>query len=459
MHVARQIGRYHLLDRLACGGMAEIFRALTFDESGNEHMVAIKRILAHLAEDDAFVQMLVDEAKIASLLHHPNIAKVYEFARVADEYFLAMEYIDGRDLRSLIDRCRASGVQIAPEHCAHIMSCVLEGLHTAHTRCDAAGNALNIVHRDVSPSNVIVSYEGDVKLCDFGIAKATLSRVETRAGVVKGKVRYMSPEQTRGWQLDGRSDVFSAGSVLYELLTRRPAFSAKSEMELVLNVREAKYVRPSRHNGDIPRPLLMAIRRALTRSTHARYQTAADFGADLRRYLHTHAPDYDPTSLGRLLRHLFQQEIERDLRKLEDYVLGKPNPDALGDHLAGEPDPHHITYSRFTPVFKELAREDTRARTRIHPRLPTPESRLPPGVRLHEAETMIHQTDDSRRWVIKDRKQRQAERATDLPPPLEEPAEGSVSEGDDEVRAPKDEKTERDLVFHNATTQILSRKD
>lgn len=402
MYVARQLGRYHLLDRIACGGMAEIFRAKTFDSGGNEYIVAIKRVLAHLSEDDSFLQMLVDEAKIASLLDHPNIARVYEFARVGDAYFLAMEYVDGKDLRSIIDRCRACGVQIGVEHAAYIMSSVLAALHAAHTKRDPTGAPLNIVHRDVSPSNVIVSYDGKVKLCDFGIAKATLSRVETRAGVVKGKVRYMSPEQTRGWKLDGRSDLFSAGSVLYELVTRQPAFVAGSEMELVLKVREARYVRPTRHSPELPRAMLRILRRALARNVNERFQDAARFSEDLQAYLREQAPDYKPTDLGRLLRTLFAEEIERDLRKLEEYVLGQPDPDALGDNLSHDHALEHGAYTRFTPAYHGIVHEDTAARTRVVPRLPSPESRIPPGRSLHDAETKLLDVDDPRRWVIKE---------------------------------------------------------
>jgi len=238
---AQQLGRYHLLDRIAFGGMAEIYRAKTFDAHGQAHLVAVKRVLAHLAEDDDFIQMLVDEAKIASVLRHGSIARVYEFARAHGEYFIAMEHVDGKDMRTVLERCRTKKRPIPAEHAAYIAAEAASALHAAHSAVDSRGRPLRIIHRDVSPSNIICSYAGEVKLCDFGIAKATLSRVQTKTGVIKGKVKYMSPEQALGRKLDHRSDVFSLGSCLYEMLTRIPPFTASNEMDLLIKVRDAKY--------------------------------------------------------------------------------------------------------------------------------------------------------------------------------------------------------------------------
>src|SRR4026207_1597871 len=209
--------------------MAEIYRAKTFDGTGQPHLVAVKRVLAHLAEDDDFIQMLVDAAKIASVLRHQSIARVYEFARAHGEYFIAMEHVDGKDMRTVLERCRAKKKPIPPEHAAYTCAEVGAALHAAHSAADARGRPLRIIHRDVSPSNIICSYAGEVKLCDFGIAKATLSRVTTKTGVIKGKVKYMSPEQALGRKLDHRSDVFSLGSCLYEMLSRRRPFTASNE--------------------------------------------------------------------------------------------------------------------------------------------------------------------------------------------------------------------------------------
>jgi len=387
MFIAQQIGRYHLLDRIAFGGMAEIFRAKTFDSRGHEHMVAIKRVLRHLAEDDDFLQMLVDEAKIASLLDHVNIAKVYEFVRVGDDYFIAMEYVDGRDVRSILDRCRANGTWLPPADCAYVMMRIMEGLHSAHEKRDGAGTPLKIVHRDVSPSNVIVSYQGHVKLCDFGIAKARLSRIQTRTGVIKGKVKYMSPEQAMGRPLDRRSDVFSGGSVLYEMLTKQCPFQAENEMELIFRVRDAKFPKPARYNADVPAALERILRKAMARSPGSRYQSAQELAAALGAFLQQEAPDYAPARLGRLLREMFAAEIERDLRRLEEFVISdEPDPAAMGDNLLAEVLGQGAPYTRFTPIGPDAERFD---KTQLLPRVPPPESRLPEGVDLHELKTQI----------------------------------------------------------------------
>ncbi len=333
MKRAQQLGRYHLLDRIAFGGMAEIYRARTFDSHGTPHLVAVKRVLAHLAEDDDFIQMLVDEAKIASVLRHVNIARVYEFARSGGEYFISMEHVDGKDMRTTLERCRQKKKSVPAEHASYICAEIAAGLHAAHSAVDARHRPLRIIHRDVSPSNVIVSYAGEVKLCDFGIAKATLSRVQTRTGVIKGKVKYMSPEQALGRKLDHRSDIFSLGASLYEMLTRVPPFVASNEMDLLIKVRDAKY-RPIRElEPEIPEELEAICDRCLTRSRANRYQTAAEVEADLRAFLSAYYPNYSRSHLGRFVRKMFATEIEKELRMLEEYVLDEVVSDDVGENL------------------------------------------------------------------------------------------------------------------------------
>src|SRR5262245_4027671 len=272
--------------------MAEIYRAKTFDERGEQHIVAVKRVLGHLAEDDDFVQMLVDEAKICGTLRHPNIAAIYEFARSGEDYFIAMEYVDGKDSRTILDRCRQLGRTIPAQHCGYIAWQVAEALEAAHTQHDGLGRAMRIIHRDISPSNLLCSYTGEVKLCDFGIAKATLSRVQTKTGVIKGKVKYMSPEQAMGRKLDHRSDVFSLGSVLYEMLTKTPPFTAVNEMDLLIKVRDAKYRHIRELEPEVPPALEAIVDRALARSRAARFQTADEVRLALKGFLADYVPNY-----------------------------------------------------------------------------------------------------------------------------------------------------------------------
>jgi eukaryotic-like serine/threonine-protein kinase len=315
--------------------MAEIYRARTFDSYGAAVTVAVKRVLAHLAEDDDFIQMLVDEAKIASVLRHNNIARVYEFARAGQEYFIAMEFVDGKDMRTALERCRVQKVSIPPQHASYICAEIASGLHAAHSAVDSQHHPLRIIHRDVSPSNIIVSYAGEAKLCDFGIAKATLSRVQTRTGVIKGKVKYMSPEQALGRKLDHRSDIFSLGASMYEMLTRLPPFVASNEMDLLIKVRDAKY-RPIRElEPSVPAELASICDRCLTRSRANRYQTAAEVEADLRQFLARYAPDYSRSHLGRYVRKMFASEIDKELRMLEEYVVDEIISDDVGENLIG----------------------------------------------------------------------------------------------------------------------------
>src|SRR5262245_18293462 len=210
-------GNYRLVRRIARGGMAEVFLARHLGMEGFERRVAIKRILPHLSEAEEFKSMFLDEARLAAQLTHPNIVHIYDFGRVDEYYFIGMEFVDGVDLGRLIRHARNRPVPF--EFAARIFSDVCSGLHYAHNAVDGEGRPLGLVHRDVTPQNVLVTYDGVVKLVDFGIAKAAWQAGRTRPGVVKGKFAYMSPEQVEGRRLDGRSDVFSAGICLYELIT------------------------------------------------------------------------------------------------------------------------------------------------------------------------------------------------------------------------------------------------
>jgi serine/threonine-protein kinase len=348
MQRAQQLGRYHLMDRIAFGGMAEIFRAKTFDEDGHAHLVAVKRILSHLAGDELFIQMLVDEARVASMIDHRNIARVYELSRAGGELFIAMEFVDGKDLRAILDRCRKDArAALPPEHVAYIASEVAMALQAAHDSRDGAGRAIDLVHRDVSPSNVICAYNGEVKLCDFGIAKTTVSSVKTKTGIIKGKVKYMSPEQALGRKLDHRSDIFSLGSVVYELLTHTAPFQAANELELIHKVRDARFVPVRQLRPDVPEGLASIVERALSRQRAARFGSADEMAAALKAFLLELAPGYGRSTLGRFLRGLFEREIDRELRLLEEYVVGDASDD-VGVNLIADAMGPRAAYTRFT---------------------------------------------------------------------------------------------------------------
>ncbi|HEX2571548.1 MAG TPA: serine/threonine-protein kinase [Polyangia bacterium] len=378
---AQQLGRYHLLDRIAYGGMAEIFRAKTFDAEGQVHMVAIKRLLPHLGLDEEFLAMLVDEAKLSAHLQHPNIARVYEFGHAGDSYYLAMEYIEGKDLRALLERARSRRVPLGLEHAVWIAIEAATALHAAHTLCDPHGAALRIVHRDVSPSNILLSYRGDVKLCDFGIAKATLSRVHTKTGVVKGKVKYMSPEQAMGRPLDHRSDLFSLGSVLYEMLTLTAPFQAANEVDLIFAVRDAR-CRPLRDlRPDCPPALAHIVEHAMLRVRTDRYPSGEQLARDLRNFLDTYRPGYGRSHLSGYLQQQFAAEIDYERRRLQSYTIDHIDESLLGENLLADVLGPDAAFTHFTPARHRLPRSpgEPADRPAISRPLARPPQRLRPG--------------------------------------------------------------------------------
>jgi serine/threonine-protein kinase len=354
MQHAQQLGRYHLLDRVAFGGMAEIYRAKTADGQGQLHLVAVKRVLAHLCEDDEFIQMLIDEARLTAMLKHPNIARVYEFCRTAKEYFIAMEFVDGKDLRALLEKARQNQEWLPEEQIAYVCMQVARALHSAHIQTDRAGNPLKIVHRDVSPSNVLLSYDGEVKLCDFGIAKATSSRSQTKTGVIKGKVKYMSPEQAMGRNLDRRSDLFSLGTLLYEMLALQAPFAATTEIELLFAVRDARMrpileVRPHL-NADLNK----IIDTAMAKSREKRFQSGEEFAGALEAFLDTHYPNYGVSQLARYLHKTFERERDKEQKSLDEFIIEGGSAESVGENLLADVLGPDAEYTQFTAAFSQM---------------------------------------------------------------------------------------------------------
>src|SRR5215468_4092292 len=267
-------GKYYLLERINVGGMAEVFKAKTFGVEGFERLVAVKRILPNIAEDEEFIAMFIDEAKISVQLQHANIAQIFDLGKVEDSYFIALEYVNGKDLRSIFDRSRQRGEVMPISQSAYIVMQVCEGLDYAHNKRDAQGRELHLIHRDISPQNVLIGYEGEIKLIDFGIAKAAGKASKTQAGILKGKFGYMSPEQVRGLPIDKRSDIFAVGIVLYELLTGERLFVGESDFSTLEKVRNVEILPPSTYNKNIPEVLEKIVMKALAAEVEARYPYA-----------------------------------------------------------------------------------------------------------------------------------------------------------------------------------------
>jgi serine/threonine protein kinase len=222
-------GKYLLLERINVGGMAEVFIAKAFGVEGFERILAIKKILPTMAEDEEFITMFIDEARISVQLNHANVVHIHELGKHDETFYIAMEYVAGRDLRTILERYRRHKEIMPTAQAVFIASKICEGLDYAHRRKDARGQDLDIIHRDVSPQNILISYEGEVKIIDFGIAKAANRSQKTQAGILKGKFGYMSPEQVRGLPIDRRADVFAVGVILYEMLTGEKLFVGESD--------------------------------------------------------------------------------------------------------------------------------------------------------------------------------------------------------------------------------------
>ena len=308
----RKLGRYELVHRIAVGGMGEIYLARVRGTAGFEKSVIIKTILPHLAEEEEFVDKFLDEGRIVVNLTHGNIVPVFDMDEVDGEYFIAMEYVPGRDLRDIVKRLRDRGETMPPELAAYIISEVCEGLGYAHRKTDGDGQSLDIVHRDVSPSNVLLSTDGEVKIIDFGIARAADRRAKTVSGRIQGKCCYMSPEQASGEQIDHRSDIFSAGLVLYELLTTVRPFDADSDLKSLDLVRACEFDPPSVLEAEVPDGLDAIIDRALAREPDERYQEIDQMHVDLMDFLVSRGRAVTSGDVAAFLDDLFPEGAERD---------------------------------------------------------------------------------------------------------------------------------------------------
>ena len=283
--VLERFGTYDLLEKVAVGGMAELFKARQRGNHPAEKTVAIKRILPHLSDNDEFVHMFIDEAKLAAQLSHPNIVQIYDLGKAGGSYFIAMEYVDGRDLRSLLRKLREYKLPMPESLAASVILRVAGALDYAHRKRGIDDTELRLVHRDMSPQNILVSYDGVVKLVDFGIAKAATRNSQGQGGALKGKLLYMSPEQALGQPLDGRSDIYSLGLVLAELLTGERCFQADSELGVLEKVRQGKVLDPRAVNPDISPEMGGILAKALQKDVGQRYASARLLERDLKDLL------------------------------------------------------------------------------------------------------------------------------------------------------------------------------
>ncbi len=354
----QRLGRYRLVREIASGGMASVNLAVA---DGVDKLVALKMIHAHLAQEDSFVQMFLDEARIASAITHRNVCNVFDFGEVDGRFFLAMDYLSGQSLRDVIHRLRKMPDFATPAKlsvfAATIMAEACEGLHAAHELRDAQGKPLDVIHRDVSPHNLFVTYEGSVSVVDFGIARASDRIQHTATGVLKGKFSYMAPEQIRQLEIDRRVDVWSLGVCLWEMLTLERLFVRNSQADTLMSVMMDRVKPPSETHPGVPKALDAIVMKALARSPVQRYATARDLGRDLAKFVRESGEAMDTVEIEQWLGRLFPREIDENRRLLRNARLASMEESQLFDG---------------TPVG--LARTPTRSGAMLRARSMTPSS-------------------------------------------------------------------------------------
>lgn len=378
MAFPRPFGRYVLDERIALGGMAEIFRGRTNTE-GFEKKICIKRILPHFSEQEDFVTMFRDEAALAARLQHANIVQVFDFGSEEDTLFLAMELVDGADLRKLIDLAKKKGISLGIGHAMQIAIEVCRGLHHAHTLTDDEGHPLGIVHRDISPHNVLLSRAGEVKVTDFGIAKASARATHTGTGVVKGKLAYMAPEQAHSRPLDHRVDQFATGIVLWEMLTGERLFAGPDEVSVLRKVMTCEVPRPSERREGLPQTLEDIVMRALSEDPEARFHSMRHFEHALSRCLFEVTTDPEETNLRPLIQKVLGPPEAS--RRNTAVLVETPLISAPGESVPS------LTEAGLSQVF---AGNDHAAASEVSPRADTIRSALGVQSAAAEAPTLLH---------------------------------------------------------------------
>ena len=316
-----KFGKYLLLEKLAAGGMAEVYLAKSAGANGVNKFVAIKRILPHLSTNQDFVEMFKQEAKVAVNLNHSNIVSIYEFGIEKGQFFIVMEFVEGRNLRQIINELKKSNRSVKIEEAIYIVKEAASGLDNAHRCVDQhTGRPLNITHRDMSPQNIMISFEGESKVIDFGIAKKTEdTKEETKAGTLKGKFAYMSPEQAEGDDVDPRTDIFALGIILWELLANDRLFTGSNENAILRKVRECQIPQIRKINPLVPQELERIVNKALAKDRNVRYQTAANMQKDLNRFLNTQYPDFSTQDFSKTIIECFKSAYLEGREKLIVY--------------------------------------------------------------------------------------------------------------------------------------------
>ena len=310
-----RFGKYLLIDKIGAGGMAELYRAKMTGDKGFEKLIAVKKILPHLVGEQMLIESFIDEARLAAFLQHENIILTYDFGKMESDYFIAMEYLFGKNLKLLINTSNKKKIPLEYENIVQIISCICNGLDYAHSLKNFQGHPLNIIHRDISPPNIFITYSGEVKIIDFGIAKAASQNTTTRMGVIKGKIAYMSPEQAAGKDIDYRSDIFAVGALLYELVTGKPLYRGET-LEVLNKAAQADFKPPEKVVGNLPPSLSNIINRSLAKNPDDRYKSCGEMLADIDNFISRLSLRPATWVLARYMKELFDKEIDQEEKTL-----------------------------------------------------------------------------------------------------------------------------------------------
>ncbi len=389
----RRLGKYVILGRLGAGGMGKIYLAFLPGPAGIEKLVVIKRLHSHLTGDRLLVESFLDEARLAMAISHPNVVHTYDVGEVDGRYYMAMEHIDGQNLGALLRTSKRAGKYPESSLWAGMFCAALDGLHAAHTARDARGRPLNIIHRDVSPQNILISYDGTPKLVDFGIAKAAMRINETDAGVLKGKYAYMSPEQCEAKDLDPRSDVFSAGVVFWEMLAGRRLYKSQHVVKSIDRILREPPITPVKYNADCDEKLAAIAVKALAKDPDERFSSADEFREAIEDALLAAGQRYRRGDLSALMRELFGDVIDRQRQLLDRVLSGEAVQGDDDDEDGAEGDSESdLLVPNLVPPGQEP--EPTTPSALSHSPLVTRESEIGPNPRALRPEGPTPMTDD-----------------------------------------------------------------
>ncbi|MBN2724932.1 MAG: serine/threonine protein kinase [Deltaproteobacteria bacterium] len=414
--------KYQIIKKLDSGGMAEVFQASVETIKGFKKTVAIKRIRPNLIEDQKFVQMFMDEARLSLYLQHANIASVFDVGTSGDHFFIVMEYVEGMNLRSILEHIPSKKISIPMA--VYIINNVCEALDYAHSlRDSASGRHLNIVHRDISPPNILLSVQGEIKLVDFGLAKAANQEEESDPGIIKGKFSYLSPEAAMGLTVDHRTDIFAAGIILWELISGKRLFHGETDYDTVSLVRDAKV--PELNDSDVPEELWKIILKSLARDPELRYQKAGDMSEDLTSFLFNYGKAVQKRDISKLvaeaqksrkrkepsalisrdslLTNLIQDELNKLISLGTDLEHGEDDIGAAPISLESL-EVSHSMEATTPPVFENQQPEKTSSETEHE----SYEDQFPPvDLKNHHTTTSRpisfmrkHQDTSSKNWIV-----------------------------------------------------------